>query len=49
MVETIQNMNKHSDGAIGNIGNGLFVIGKKEDTYYIITSNKVSAERMEGI
>lgn len=43
MVETIQNMNKHSDETIGDIGNGLFVIGKKDDTYYIITSNRVGA------
>jgi hypothetical protein len=41
MVETLQNMNKHSDEIKdGNIGNGLFVIGKKHDTYYVITSNK---------
>lgn len=49
MVETIQNMNKHSDESIGNIGNGLFVIGKKDDTYYIITSNKVSAEHKANL
>ncbi len=44
MVETLQNMSKHSDEITDkyNIGKGLFMIGKKEGTYYIITSNKVS-------
>ncbi len=43
MVETIQNMTKHSDDIRGNVGQGLLVLGKKEDRYYVITSNKVSA------
>ncbi len=44
MVETLQNMAKHSDEITDryNIGKGLFMIGKKNDTYYIITSNKVT-------
>lgn len=44
MVETLQNMAKHSDEITDkyNIGKGLFMIGKKYDTYYIITSNKVT-------
>ncbi len=44
MVETLQNMNKHSDeiAVKSNIGKGLFMIGKKDEIYYIITSNKVS-------
>lgn len=47
MVETLQNMNKHSDEIAeqGSIGKGLFMIGKKDDTYYVITSNKVSREK----
>lgn len=47
LVETLQNLNKHSDWLSDkrNIGSGLFVIGKKNDTYYIITSNKVSNEK----
>lgn len=49
MVETIQNMNKHSDEVIGDIGNGLFIIGKKDDTYYIITSNRVAARHKERL
>jgi len=44
MVETLQNMNKHSDEIKQEVGSGLFIIGHKEDTYYIITSNKVNSE-----
>jgi hypothetical protein len=50
MVETLQNMNKHSDEIKeSNIGNGLFIIGKKQDTYYIITSNKVAEHHKEPL
>ncbi len=50
MVETLQNMNKHSDEIKeSNIGNGLFIIGKKQDTYYIITSNKVAGHHKEPL
>jgi hypothetical protein len=50
MVETLQNMNKHSDEIKeGNIGNGLFIIGKKQDIYYIITSNKVAEQHKEPL
>ncbi len=50
MVETLQNMNKHSDEITNNKnGNGLFIIGKKEDTYYVITSNKVTKEHAESV
>lgn len=45
MVETLQNMNKHSDEIRKEVGNGLFIIGHKDDTYYIITSNRVKAEK----
>ncbi|MEM1136954.1 MAG: SiaB family protein kinase [Bacteroidota bacterium] len=42
MVETLQNMNKHSDGIIDDeLGKGLFIIGKKDETYYVVTSNKI--------
>ncbi|TCN72908.1 SiaB family protein kinase [Acetobacteroides hydrogenigenes] len=49
MVETLQNMNKHSDelSKTSQTGSGLFIIGKKNDTYYVITSNKVAAEHRE--
>jgi hypothetical protein len=47
MVETLQNMNKHSDEITDkNIGNGLFIIGNKEDIYYVITSNKVERTKV---
>lgn len=52
MVETLQNISKHSDDITGienNIGNGLFLIGNKESTYYIITSNRVSNKKIESI
>ena len=50
MVETLQNMNKHSDEIKErNIGNGLFIIGKKHDTYYIITSNKVAKNHKDHL
>ncbi len=47
MVETLQNMAKHSDEITDkyNIGKGLFMIGNKDDSYYIITSNKVTNEK----
>ncbi len=50
MVETLQNMNKHSDEIKErNIGNGLFIIGKKHDTYYVITSNKVAKNHKDHL
>ncbi|MEL6535893.1 MAG: SiaB family protein kinase [Bacteroidota bacterium] len=51
MVETLQNMNKHSDELMepGQVGSGFFVIGKKEATYYIITSNKVANDKIPGL
>ncbi len=52
MVETLQNISKHSDDITGienNIGNGLFMIGNKKNTYYIITSNKVANDKKEDI
>jgi hypothetical protein len=50
MVETLQNMNKHSDEIKeGNIGSGLFIIGKKDETYYIITSNMVAKKHKDAL
>lgn len=50
MVETLQNMNKHSDEfKEDGIGNGLFIIGKMDDTYCIITSNKVASAHRENL
>jgi hypothetical protein len=46
LVETLQNMNKHSDSLSENhIGKGLFMIGKDLSYYYVITSNKVRKDR----
>lgn len=50
MVETLQNMNKHSDEIKDrNVGNGLFIIGKKFDTYYVITSNRVAKKHKDKL
>lgn len=52
MVETLQNISRHSDEITGienNIGNGLFLIGQKDNTYFIITSNKISNKKREVI
>lgn len=51
MVETLQNMAKHSDEIADkfNIGKGLFMIGKKDETYYVITSNKVTNQKKEDL
>ncbi len=51
MVETLQNMQKHSDeiSEEGNIGKGLFMIGRKSESYYVITSNQVSEEKKESL
>lgn len=47
LVETLQNLNKHSDWVSDkrHIGSGLFMIGKKDNTHYIITSNRVTLEK----
>ncbi len=39
IVEILQNMQRHTD-EIGE-GSGLFMIGRKQHVYYIITSNKI--------
>ncbi len=51
MVETLQNMNKHSDeiASKNNIGKGLFLIGKKDSIYYIITANKVNKSKVDTL
>ena len=53
MVETLQNMTRHSDEyndeTNDQIGNGLFIIGKKEGSYYIITANKIKADKIDPL
>jgi hypothetical protein len=43
MIEILQNMTKHSDNMFHEIsfGKGLFMLGKKNDAYHIITANIV--------
>ncbi len=47
IVEILQNMQRHTD-EIGE-GSGLFMIGRKEHIYYIITSNKIFKKKEEQI
>jgi len=51
MVETLQNMNRHSDEIANddNIGKGLFMIGKRNDSYFVITSNRVTDDNKEKL
>lgn len=51
MVETLQNMSKHSDEIADkfNVGKGLFLIGKKNDIYYVLTSNKVANTKRQDL
>ncbi len=53
LVETLQNMNKHSDeikdSGDKNVGAGLFMIGQKEESYFIITANKIHANKKEAL
>lgn len=52
MVEVLQNLNKHSDELQNEgdgIGNGLFIVGKIDETYYIITSNKITTSRRDAL
>jgi len=43
MIEILQNMTKHSDNMFHDIsmGKGLFMLGKKNDAYHIVTANVV--------
>jgi hypothetical protein len=51
MVEILQNMNKHSDeiADAGHVGRGLFMIGKKGNNYFIITSNKIKNSNVKSL
>ncbi len=50
MVEILQNMTKHSDNYEElDSGNGLFIVGKKEGSYYIITANKVKEDEIDEL
>ena len=49
MVECLQNMTKHSDeySSENRVGNGLFIVGKKDANYYVITANKVGKKGID--
>ena len=49
MIEVLQNMTKHSENMFHDIkiGKGLFMLGKKNDAYHIITANLVDAKQEE--
>ncbi|MDB4835093.1 SiaB family protein kinase [Cyclobacteriaceae bacterium] len=54
LVETLQNMNKHSDETDKNTGNersgqGLFMLGQQGTKYFVITANKVQKIKRDGI
>ena len=51
MVECLQNMTKHSDDYDANdrIGNGMFIVGKKDGFWNIITANKIYREKIDPL
>lgn len=51
MVECLQNMTKHSDETRwdGGVGNGLFIVGKKEGYWNVITANKIVKDKTEDL
>ncbi len=51
MVECLQNMTKHSDDVDVNdgVGNGLFIVGKKNGFWNVITANKILSEKIDGL
>jgi hypothetical protein len=51
MVETLQNLSRHSDELAeeDDLGRGMFMIGRKDDSYYVITSNKVSLTKKASL
>jgi hypothetical protein len=51
MVECLQNMTKHSDDIDQNdgIGNGLFIVGKKDGYWSVITANRILKEKIDGL
>lgn len=51
MVECLQNMTKHSDeyNEDSKIGNGMFIVGKKDEAYYVITANRVLNDKIDDL
>jgi hypothetical protein len=51
-VEFLQNITKHSDdqeNGNGKEGNGMFIIGEKENSFYVVTANKVNGDKVEKL
>jgi|SRR3972149_3845152 len=52
MVEFLQNITKHSDDYDDEknpVGNGLFIVGEGDNSYFVITGNKVKTEKMQAL
>ncbi|MBN2890434.1 MAG: SiaB family protein kinase [Bacteroidales bacterium] len=50
MVETMQNIQRHAEEYSEEVfSNGLFMIGKRDKIFYIITSNKISVSSKEKV
>lgn len=52
MIECLQNITKHSDDydeREKQVGNGLFVVGKDREAFYVITGNLVSTNHMQSL
>lgn len=50
MIECLQNITKHSDDfdeKEKQIGNGLFVVGQNKDSFYVVTGNLISNEKIK--
>ena len=49
MIECLQNITKHSDDydeKERQIGNGLFVVGREKDSFFIVTGNLIRNDKM---
>ena len=50
MVETMQNIQRHAEEFSDEVyTNGLFMVGKRDSIYYIITTNKISVTNKKAI
>jgi hypothetical protein len=51
VVEILQNMTKHSTELFTEVkfGKGMFLLGKKHDTYYIYTANKIQKSEVNKL
>lgn len=50
MIECLQNITKHSDDydeKEKQVGNGLFVVGRERDSFYIVTGNLISNAKLQ--